>query len=340
MKITTVGLDIAKNVFYMHAVDAQGKVVGQKPLQRAQVLSFFANTPACLIGMEACASSHYWQRQLEKFGHEVKLINPQYVTPYVKSNKNDARDAEAICEAVTRPSMRFVPKKSIEQHDLQTLHRIRSLVVKQRTALANQIRGLLGEYGLVIPVGIAHVRKHLPLILEDAENELTPISRELFSDLYDELVELDKKIKKYDQKLKIIIKDSVACQRLEAIPGIGPMVATALLMSVGDANEFKNGRHLAAWLGLVPRQHSSGGKERLLGISKRGDRYVRTLLVHGARSVASKVKKNPDHENQWLYKLIERRGLNKAAVALANKIARQAWVVLAKEEVYQSPYAS
>lgn len=340
MQITTVGLDIAKNIFQVHGIDINGKVCAQKPLKRKQVLPYFANLQPCLIGMEACASSHYWQRQLEALGHEVKLINPEYVTPYVKSNKNDARDAEAICEAVTRPTMRFVPKKSVEQQDIQMIHRVRSRLIKQRTGLVNQIRGLLGEYGLIIPLGVAAVRRQIPLYLEDASNELTPISREVFADLYQDLQALDEQIKIYDQKIKTLVKNNEACRRLLEVPGIGPIVATALVMAVGDANVFKNGRHMAAYLGLVPRQHSSGGKDRLLGISKRGDCYIRSLLVHGARAMAYRVKNNPNHANQWLYKLIQRRGMNKAVVALANKIARQAWVILAKEEAYQNVCAN
>lgn len=335
MTVKTVGVDIAKNIFQVHGIDEQGKVVVQKPLKRQQVLPYFANLPPCLIGMEACASAHYWQRQLEALGHEVKLINPGYVTPYVKSNKNDARDAEAIGEAVTRPNMRFVPKKSVEQQDIQMIHRVRSRLIKQRTALVNQIRGLLSEYGLIVPLGVAAVRRQLPLYLEDAKNELTPISREVFADLYEQLKQLDDQITAYDLKLKNIVKTSDAGQRLLALPGVGTIVATALMMAVGTAKEFKNGRHMAAWLGLVPKQHSSGGKEHLLGISKRGDHYVRAQLIHGARSVAFRVKNDPEHENQWLYKLIQRRGMNKAVVAFANKLARQAWVVLAKGESYQ-----
>lgn len=340
MKIATVGLDIAKNVFQLHGVDASGKVVAQKPLKRKQVLSYFVNLPSCLIGMEACASSHYWQRQLEALGHDVKLINPQYVTPYVKTNKNDARDAEAICEAVTRPGMHFVPRKSVEQQDIQIIHRVRSQLIKQRTALVNQIRGLLGEYGLIVPLGVAAVRRHLPLYIEDADNELTVISREIFADFYIHLQQLDQQIKLYDQKIDAMVCRMQACQRLLKVPGIGPVVATALVMAVGDVSVFKNGRHMAAYLGLVPKQHSSGGRNRLLGISKRGDRYVRSMLVHGARAVAYRVRKDPDHKNQWLYQLIQRRGMNKAVVAFANKIARQAWAILAREEDYRSPCVS
>ncbi len=268
MQLTTVGLDIAKSVFQVYGVDAKSKGVVQKPLKRPQVLRYFANLSPCLIGMEACASAHYWQRQLEALGHEVKLINPKYVTPYVKSNKNDARDAEAICEAVTRPNMRFVPKKSIEQQDIQMIHRVRGRLIKQRTALVNQIRGLLGEYGLIIPLGVASVRQQLPQYLEDGDNELTSVSREVFAELYEQLQTLDEQIKGYDQKIKHLVNISDPCKRLLKLPGVGPIVATALLMTVGNGKEFKNGRHMAAYFGLVPKQHSSGGKDRLLGISK------------------------------------------------------------------------
>jgi transposase len=340
MTISVIGLDIAKNVFQVHGVDSSGKVVVQKALKRDKVLAYFSNLSPCLIGMESCASSHYWQRKLEALGHEVKLINPAYVKPYVKSNKNDARDAEAICEAVTRPNMRFVPRKSTEQQDIQLIHRVRSRLLKQRTSLVNQIRGLLGEYGLIIPLSVAAVRKKVPEFLEDAENELTPLAREIFSDLYDQLKAFDVQIEGYDTKIKTVVKGSEACRRLQELPGVGGIVSTAIIMAVGDGKEFKNGRHMAAWLGLVPRQYSSGGKDKLLGISKRGDRYVRTLLIHGARSMALRVKNNPGHSNQWLYKLIQRRGMNIAVVALANKIARQAWAMLVSGERYHAELAN
>jgi transposase len=336
MNISVVGLDIAKNVFQVHGIDSSGKVLVQKALKRDKLITYFSNLSPCLIGMEACASSHYWQRKLEALGHEVKLINPAYVKPYVKSNKNDARDAEAICEAVTRPSMRFVPRKTTEQQDIQLIHRVRSRLLKQRTALVNQIRGLLGEYGLIIPLSVTAVRRKVPEFLEDAENELTPLAREIFSDLYDHLTTLDAQIAGYDQKIKAVVRSSEACRRLQELPGVGEIVSSAIIMAVGDGKEFKNGRHMAAWLGLVPRQYSSGGRDKLLGISKRGDRYVRTLLIHGARSMALRVKDNPDHSNQWLYKLIQRRGMNKAVVALANKVARQAWAMLVRGE--RSPF--
>lgn len=335
MKITAVGIDLAKNIFHIHGVTQSGKIAVSKALKRDEMLPYFAQLPQCLIGLESCGSAHYWQRELSKLGHDVKLINPAYVTPFVKRNKNDARDAEAICEVVTRPSTPIVPNKSLEQQDIQMLHRIRSQAIKQRSAQSNQIRGLLAEYGVIIPLGIASVRRHLPLILEDAENSLSPIGRELMSDLYDQLVLLDRRVKQYDDKVKTTMKHSDAYHRLQTIPGVGPLIASALMMTVGDAKCFKNGRHLAAYLGLVPKQHSSGGKERLLGISKRGDRYLRSLLVHGARAIGYRAKNNPEHSNRWLYQLIERRGFNKAVVAMANKMARQAWAVLTREEVYQ-----
>lgn len=335
MKITAVGIDLAKHVFHIHGVSASGQVVVSKALKRDELLPYFAQLPQCLIGLESCGSAHYWQRELSKLGHDVKLINPAYVTPFVRRNKNDARDAEAICEVVTRPSTPIVPNKSIEQQDIQMLHRIRSQAIKQRSAQSNQIRGLLAEYGVIIPLGIASVRRNLPLILEDAENSLSALGRELLSELHDQLEALDKRVKQYDDKVKATMKHNEAYQRLQTIPGVGPLIASALLMTVGDAKCFKNGRHMAAYFGLVPKQHSSGGKERLLGISKRGDRYVRSLLVHGARAIGYRVKNNPEHSNRWFYQLIERRGFNKAVVAMANKMARQAWAILTREEGYQ-----
>jgi len=334
MQTTTVGLDTAKRIFQADGVDKHGKPTFQKTIKRPQLLTFFANLPRCLIGMEACASAHYWHRQLSALGHEVKLISPAYVKPYAKGQKNDVRDAEAICEAVSRPNMRFVPAKSIKQQDMQLIHRVRGRLVKQRTGLVNQIRGLLAEYGLIIPLGVAAVRRHVPLFLEDAENELTALSREVFADLYAQLRLLDEQIKHYEQRIQGLVKASPLCRQLMSMPGVGPVTASALVMSVGDAREFKNGRHMAAWLGLVPKQCSSGGKTRLLGISKHGDRYLRMLLVHGARTVAWSAQKRPAATNAWLRQLIERRGFNKACVGLANKMARQAWALLARGERY------
>lgn len=274
-------------------------------------------------------------RVFERYGHTVRMIAPQFVKPFVKSNKNDAADAEAICEAVQRPSMRFVPAKSVEQQDIQSLHRIRSQAVARRTAQANQIRGLLMEYGIIIPKGISYVRKEIPCILEDASNELTVIFRDLLDDLYNEMVHLDDRVEILENKLKIICKENENCQRLLTIPGVGLLSATALVAAIGDINVFKNGRELAAWLGLVPRQHSTGGKPTLLGISKRGDTYLRTLLIHGGRTVVRVAEKYQDKRNTWIKQLDTRRGKNITAVAVANKNARIAWALLTKQTTFQ-----
>jgi transposase len=264
------------------------------------VARFFANVPPCVVGMEACCGAHYWGRVIGRFGHTVRLIAPQSVKPYVKSNKNDANDAEAICEAVGRPQMRFVPAKSVEQQDIQSLHRVRSRLVSSRTQLANQIRGLLTEYGIVLPQHVSQLRRGLPLILEDATNELTAFSRRLFASLYNELLSLEEKIQSLDEQIWAVHQASEPCQRIAAVEGIGPLIATALVAAMSDGRTFKNGRQFAAWLGLVPRQHSSGGKARLRGISKRGDPYLRTLLIHGARSVVYRASRKTDRRSLWI----------------------------------------
>ena len=334
MNITTIGLDIAKNVFQVHGVDANGKVVLRKQLKRRQVLAFFANLPPCRIGLEACAGAHYWARELIKLGHDARLISPQFVKPYVKGNKNDANDAEAICEAVGRPNMRFVPVKSIEQQDIQMLHRVRSGLVKERTALANRIRGLLAEYGIIVALGIVKLRQQLPEILEDAENGLTMAAREIFADLQEQLIEMDKQVAVYGDKIQAVHRSSEVSQRLAEVPGIGPITATALLASLGDGKAFGSARQVAAWLGLVPRQDSSGGKPKLLGISKRGDVYLRTLLIHGARAVVNAAAKKDDAQSRWINDLVKRRNANIAAVAVANKNARIVWALLTRSEHY------
>jgi transposase len=281
MKLTTIGIDLAKNVFQVHGVDERGKTVLRKPLKRDQVAPFFANLTPCLIGMEACGSAHFWANKLQAMGHTVKLMAPQFVKPYVKTNKNDAADAEAICEAVSRPNMRFVPVKHGEQQAVLALHRARQGFVKARTAQANQIRGLLAEYGIVIPQGIAHISKRLPDILEDGENSLPGTFRQLIERLGKHLKELDRQVLELEEQIQTWHRESVASKKLAQIPGIGPITASAMVASIGNARNFENGRQLAAWLGLVPRQNSSGGKQTLLGISKRGDTYLRTLLIHG-----------------------------------------------------------
>ena len=335
-QVVILGIDLSKKSFQLHGVDAKGHVVIRKKLSRKALLPFIANLPECVIAIEACGGSHYWCRKFTELGHKVRIIAPQFVKPFVKSNKNDAADAEAICEAAQRPSVRFVPSKSVEQQDIQSIHRIRSQAVARRTALGNQIRGLLMEYGVIIPKGISFIRKQIPLVLEDAENDLTVLFRELLNELYEEMVHLDKRIEKLELKLEAIAANSKECQLLLSIPGIGLLSATALLAAIGDISAFKNGRELAAWLGLVPRQHSTGGTPTLLGISKRGDTYLRTLLIHGGRTVVRVADKHDDRRNQWVKELDKRRGKNISAVAVANKNARIAWAVLSKKEPYKA----
>ncbi len=334
MKVTRLGIDLAKTVFHLHGVDNNEKVVFKKRCGRVELSKFAANLSPCLIGMEACGSSNFWAREFQKYGHTVRLISPQFVKPYVKSNKNDVADAEAICEAVGRPNMRFVPIKTIEQQDIQSLHRIRERLVKTRTALANEIRGLLVEYGIVIPKGITRLRKELVEVL--AKAQLTAMSQESFGSLVAELRELDERIATYESKIKMIHENHPVSKRLATIPGVGPLTATALIAAVSDPSLFKNGRGLAAWLGLVPRQHSTGGKDLLLGISKRGDVYLRRLLIHGARAVLFHSGKKQDRLSLWAKKVMERRGLNRAAVALANKNARMIWVLMSRNEEFKN----
>ncbi len=337
MDITTIGLDIAKSVFQVHGCDRNGKTVMRKQLKRNQVLAYFANLPASLVGLEACGGAHYWARELNKLGHDARLVSPQFVKPYVKGNKNDANDAEAICEAVGRPTMRFVPLKSVEQQDIQVLHRIRSGSVKERTALANRIRGLLGEYGIVVAKGLAALRRQLPEILEDADNHLTVIARQLFAELQEQLIEIDKRVSDYGDKIQALHQGSEVSRRLAQVPGIGPITATALLASLGDGKAFSSPRQVASWLGLVPKQSSSGGKPKLLGISKRGDVYLRTLLIHGARAVVKTAAAKEDSQSRWINDLVKRRNRNIAAVAVANKNARIVWALLTKAEAYVTP---
>lgn len=339
MQITTVGLDLAKNVFQVHGVNEHGKAVLRKQLRRDQVAAFFANLPACLVGMEACASAHHWARKLQSFGHSVRLMAPQFVKPYVKSNKNDAADAEAICEAVARPNMRFVPVKNVEQQSVLALHRARQGFVKARTAQANQIRGLMGEYGLIVPQGIGHIAERVPDLIEDASIDLPGSFRLLIDRLLEHLKVLQQQVEEIEAQIKAWHRASDASRRLEKVPGIGPLTATAMVATIGDAKNFDNGRQLAAWLGLVPRQHSSGGKSNLLGMSKRGDSYLRTLLIHGARSVIYRATQRADADS-WLFKLTNRRNKNVAAVALANKTARTIWALLAHDREFKPDYAA
>lgn len=335
MQITTLGIDLAKEVFHVHGEDDHGKVVVRKRLSRKKLLAFVVKLPPCRIGMEACGGAHYWARKFRQLGHDVRLMPPQYVKPYVKTNKNDHNDAEAICEAVNRPNMRFVGIKEVAHQDIQSLHRIRSGYIQSRTRIVNQIRGLLAEYGIVVGRQVGQLRRRLPEILEDAENELTGFGRGLFADLYEELVRLDKRIAACDQQIDQIFKGSELCQRLVEVEGIGPITATALVASVSDPNVFQKGRQMSAWLGLVPKQNSTGGRTVLLGISKRGDRYLRTLLIHGARAVVSRAEGKDDARSRWINQLKQRCGMNKACVALANKNARIVWALMVRGEKYQ-----
>ena len=340
MEITTVGIDLAKNVFQVHGINTHGKVELKKQLKRDQMAAFFGNLPACLIGIEACGSAHHWARKLQSMGHTVQLIAPQFVKPYVKTNKNDVADAEAICEAVGRPNMRFVPIKNVEQQAVLALHRVRQGFIKARTAQANQIRGLLAEFDLIIPQGIGHIATRVPELIEDATNELPGSFRLLVERLLDHLKVLDKQVIELEVRIKAWHRDSELSRKLEQIPGIGPVTASALVATIGDAKSFENGRQLAAWMGLVPKQHSTGGKSRLQGISKRGDTYLRTLLIHGARSAILAAQRKAQQADSWLTKLLQRRSPNVVAVALANKNARIIWALLAHDREFRPNYVA
>jgi transposase len=341
-KLSRVGIDLAKNVFQLHGVDRHGKSVWRRRLTRDKWLKALLEKvePGCQIGMEACAGAHHWARQLQSRGFTVKLIAPQFVKPYVKSNKNDANDAEAICEAMSRPSMRFVSVKTVEQQDIQATHRVRTELIGHRTAKANQVRGLVAEYGLVAPQQLARLRAAVPDWLEDAENGLTSRFRRLLSDLWDDLKTLDQRVAELDREINTIAQSDPVAIRLQQLRGVGPMVATALVATVGNVEQFANGRQMAASQGLTPKQHSSGGKDRLLGISKRGDAYLRSILIHGARSVIRTAKVKDDRLSQWVTSLAERRHPNVAAVALANKTARIAWAMLRNGTDYESDYVA
>jgi transposase len=339
-KLSRVGIDLAKNVFQLHGVDRHGKAVWRRRLRRDNWLKILLEKvePGCEIGMEACAGAHHWARQLQARGFTVKLIAPQFVKPYVKSNKNDARDAEAVCEAMSRPHMRFVAVKTVEQQDIQAVHRIRAELVSQRTAKANQLRGLVAEYGLVAPQQLARLRAAVPGWLEDAENGLTERFRRLLSGLWDDLKTLDRRVAELDYEINMIAQGDPVATRLQQLRGVGPMVATALVAAVGNAEHFANGRQMAASLGLTPKQHSSGGKDRLLGISKRGDAHLRSLLIHGARSVIRTARLKDDRLSRWVIRIAQRRHPNVAAVALANKTARIAWAMLRRGVDYEPDY--
>jgi transposase len=334
MAIVRVGLDIAKLVFQVHGVDEHGKTKLKKTLSRKEMIEFFAALPACLIGIEACGGAHYWARELSRLGHDVRLMAAQFVAPYRKSGKNDANDAEAICEAVGRPNMRFVPVKSEEAQAVLTLHRARDLLVSERVALSNQIRGLLGEFGIVVAAGMAKLR--VAMLEIQAGNRLLPVlARETVVELYERMLGLQEKALEYERKISELARQSETAKRLMKIEGIGPITATALLASVGDAKLFRNGREFAAWLGLTPRQHSSGGKTRLGGITKRGDVRLRTLLIHGTRSAMRFMMEKTDRKSRWVSELQKRSCNNVAAVALAAKHARIIWAMLVHGTEYK-----
>ena len=338
--VCRIGLDIAKEYFQLHGVDKHGKDVFNKKLRRNQVLPFFANLPPCLVGLEACGGAHYWAREIAKLdtGHTVHLISPRHVKPFVVNNKTDAADARAICEVVGRPSTKFVATKTIEQQNLTAWHKMRERKVKERTAIANQARGLLMEMGIVVKQGIVHIRKFLPEVVEDLENGLNAAARDYLSELYSELVACDEFISKYESRIVAYAKSDEDCKRLQKIPGVGPITATAIVAHAGDASQYKNGRAFASSLGLTPREHSSGGKQKLLGLTKRGNSTIRKLLIQGARIItryALARRQENTATQKWLQGVATRRGKQVAAVALANKTARIIWNLLAKKEEFR-----
>ena len=335
--VITIGVDLAKNVFQVHGVDAEGAVVVRRQLRRGQVLPFFKKQAPCLVGMEACATSHHWGREIEALGHEVRLMAPRYVKPYVKRNKNDAADAEAICEAVTRPTMRFVEIKTPEQQAALMLHRTRHLFVRQRTTLINAMRAHLAEFGIVAGVGRLGVERLVQVIEDGEDDRVPPMARECLMALRAQLDLVKHQVLDADRRILAWHRASEVSQRLDDIPGIGPLIATALVASVPDPHAFKSGRDLAAWIGLTPRQNSTGGKERLGHISKAGNRYLRMLLVAGALSVIRRAKQAGYSRRPWLTKLLERRSTKIAAIALANKNARTAWAMMAQGTFYKEP---
>jgi transposase len=335
MTIKALGVDLAKNVFQLHGVDELGQVCLRRRVQRERLIEAIAQIDPCLIGIEACNSAYFWAREFERFGHVLRLISPQYVKPFRRNQKNDGNDAEAICIAVQQPNMRFVPQRSIEQQDVQMLHRARQRLVNNRTGVSSQIRGFLRDRGIAFARNIGQTRKQIPCILEDAENGLTASARETIAELFDFLRNLDERIAVFDRRIDGAFRASEPAQKIARIEGVGPKIATAVVAAVGDGREFDNGRHMAAWLGLVPRQHSSGDRTQLFGISKRGDQQLRTLIVHGARAVVRTAARKTDSRSVWVNKLRERRGFNKTVIAVANKNARIMWAVLRREEPYR-----
>ncbi|HAT9492189.1 TPA: IS110 family transposase [Legionella pneumophila subsp. pneumophila] len=336
--IKVLGIDLAKSVFQLHGTDSKGKCILKKRLSREKLIEFMAQLSPCLVGIEACGGSNYWGRTFQGLGHNVKMMAPQFVKPYIKSNKNDCNDAEGINEAVTRPTMKFVPIKTIEQQDMLLLHRCRELAIKQRTALSNHIRGLLSEYGVVMTKGLCHMR-NLPVILELNKDKLTPHAGAVFMRLYEQFKMYDMQVDVHEKEIKQQAEQDPRYKEIQKVEGIGPITASAMIATLGNAKYFKNGREVSAWLGLVPKQHSSGNKIRLGSISKRGDRYVRTLLIHGARTVINRCQNKTDKKSIWAADKKERCGYNKATVALANKNARVIWALLATGECYRQSLA-
>ncbi|MDA9496181.1 IS110 family transposase [Bradyrhizobium sp. CCBAU 11357] len=337
--ISTIGLDIAKSVFQVHGVDAAGQVVVRRQLRRRHVLAFFQKLPPCLVGIEACASSHHWSRELQALGHTVRLMPPAYVKPYVKRQKNDATDAEAICEAVTRPNMRFVPTKTVEQQSCLMLHRARHLFIRQQTAVINSIRAYLAEFGIVAPVGRRGVEQLLEVVADKAEDRVPEVARMCLDALGGQLRALKAQILEFDRRIIAWHRSNTTSKRLDAIPGVGPALATALVASIADPKAFRSGRDFSAWVGLVPKQSSSGGKDKLGSISKQGDRYLRSLFKAGALAVIRYAKIHGTDHRPWLTRLLARRPTKVAAIALANKLARMAWAMMARNERYQEPAA-
>jgi transposase len=335
MELKVLGIDLSKNLFQLHGVDPAGRAVLRRRLRREQILPFVAALPPCTIGIEACASAFHWAREFERAGHAVRIVSPQFVKPFVRGNKNDGNDAEAICEAVQRPSMRFVPHKTVAQQDIQSLHRCRQRLVNHRTALISQMRGVLLDRGIAFGKSASRARAMVPRITADADNGLTPMAREMLASLFEFLQQLDARIRDFDRRIEAVFRELPACQRIAKVEGIGPKTATAIVAAVGEAKDFENGRHMAAWLGLVPRHQATGGRTVMRGISKRGDQHLRTLLVHGARAVVRTSARKADARSQWVKGLVERRGTNRAIVAVANKNARIVWSLLARGEDYR-----
>lgn len=331
MTLQMLAIDLGKQSFHLHGIGDDGKVISRK-VSRAKLVSAIADLNPAVVAMEACASAHHWGRCFEEEGRQVRLINPRFVKPFVRGSKNDAVDAEAIYDAASRPTMRFVPVKSVAQQDLQSLHRVRERLIVQRTSLINHARGLLGEYGIVLAQGSWRFREQAPAAIKEAD--LSPLAQELFTDMLDQLREVEARLAKLDTTLVRICRDHDACRRLVELPGVGPVIATAMVAAIDDGRHFHSGRELAAWIGLVPRQYTTGGKPRLGGIGRRANHYLRRQLIHGARAVISRLTGRDDRRSNWLKGIVERAGFNKALVALANKTARIAWVLLARKETY------